>query len=725
MRKIIGASIFFGILIGVGVWFLPTRYTNVIREGTDHYSAHHVLYGNRVRSVSAVATSPVREVGLILVNMRRSPSLAPVQVSIVSGGKEPISLTRQLAASVDDDFIWFAHSIEAGDDFRVEVTAPAADSEAPVGVRFSREDGQLALAVKESIPLWEQLSRWAIVNPKRVEKGLFVLGGGIGIALFLLCVDRLAKWRRKESVLFICLLLVWLILYTRIPLSHAVESAFGGDAFNYILKGHAWISGEDPFAADPRKAPLYSFLTAIGLIIPLDPILWARGISILASIGAVLLVVLLLIRVGVSLPIAALSGLLLAVNRDFQFESIQGLSNPLYTFWIMAAAYLFVCRKTYLVSVAAALAAATRFEGALVAAILVPAGWFVDRFRVSRVVRSLIPLVVIAGLPLILYPFTGASGVRSVSDLRSDEGLYIGYTWGYVLPSIKALKNIFGRLWILTEHIGNPFAWFLWGIVGGLIIQSISKYVRPKSVLTLIPCIGCMFFGISVLVGFDGDMKFFIGLFSTLAGFGLGASLRAMPRISIPIVLMVFLQIVLVTAILPKNRYYLQAIPFIVLAMGVGMWALAGAGKFKKIPHIASILCMSFMTMFVWWDARASLSGQVSDYNEKSAQQTVIVRAAREVRRLPGIVGVDDGMDLVMRSYLPRQRLVFFPASLSGVDAQLGLLQEKGITHIISRTENPYFTPLISKYPERFEQIATVTTKWGEDTAAIYRVVGK
>lgn len=707
--------------------FIPTSYERIVRDGTDEYGAHHALYANRVKSVGYTIEAPIREVGLILVNLRRTEVIAPVTVHIVSDGSAPITMSRELPTSLDDEFVWFKvppESITAGAHIDVRVSAPGATIEAPIGIRFSQGDKQLAFAVRERIPLWQQGVRWVQENPRRASMATTVIGGAVVLAAGLLGLEYLPKRYQKTgvSVAFVCL--VALVLITRVPISNTLESAFGGDAFNYILKGNAWIVGEDPFAADFRKAPLYPFLVTPGLLPGLDPVLWARGISIIASGATVLFVVLILLRIGVSLPIAALSGVLLAVNRDYQFESVQGISNTVYGFFIVAAVYAFICKKAYMVSVVSALAAITRFEGVLVAAVLAPASWIIHRVRVSSFVRSLIPLVVIGGLPLILYPFTGELGIRSVEDLRSDEGLYIGYTWDYLAPSIKALKLIFGRLWILTEHVGNPFASFGIGVCIGVVgVFFFRRYARPRVALAVIPALVCVAMFAGILLEFENQQKFFIVLFSLFSGAGVGGAIVLWPKITIPIAGMVLLQVALVTAILPKNRYYLQCIPFIAMSIGVAFWLMAGTGKYRKIPHVASVFCMSMVVLFVYADARNALSGQISDYNEKSSGQTVLMRAGLEAKRLSAVVGAASSSDLIMRAYVPVDRLVFFSDALRDTDGQMRLIREKNVEYIVERTEDPYFATLISQNPELFEQQSLFTTKWGSDIAKLYRVV--
>lgn len=732
MQKKLGIALI-GLLVCVGLLFVPIFHEYTIREGTDEFKAHHSLYGVREKSVGGTASAPIHAIGLILVNLRRAPSLAPVTVKVsTQHGGLVETQTLELPAVIDDEFTWFVFdgpTVSRGEGFVVSVSSPNASRDNAIGVRFDLETRELALSVREKIPVWERIYRWALEHKKNVSRTLQILKYSAALAGIFLLVEYLARRNRFIGISAGLLFLVACTLYLRVPLSNSLESAYGGDAFNYILKGNAWIIGEDPFAADPRKAPLYSFLTAPGLLPPFDPVLWARGISIISAVATVVLVCLFLLRSGAPLSIALGGGLLLSINRDYQFESVQGLSNTLYAALIFACTYAYLSQKKYMVSVYAALATLTRYEGAAVAGIMMPAMWVLYRSSWRKMIREALPFLILVAIPFSLTIVTGNVGVRTVSDITSDEGLYIAHSWDYFVPSIKAFKIFYGRLWFLSSSVGDVFGLFGIGACIGLIGSwMVKKYVFLRKFLVLIPMLIIYAFIYGSLFGQSpwssfGEVKFFIGLLSLSTGFGVGSALLFRPKAYVPIILMVAVQIAVITAILPKNRYYLQILPFIAMAIAGGFWVLSGAKKATKVAHGFALvaLCVIISTVYLFGDE--ALSGQVSDHNEKSASQTVITMAGKYLKTVPEKVAISEHIDIALRVYVPQDRFVSFPDRLDTIDEQYTKLRESGAGYVLQSSDHPYFAGLIAAHPEAFQEVATFTTRWADVSTTLYRIL--
>ncbi|OGY31120.1 MAG: hypothetical protein A3C02_01050 [Candidatus Andersenbacteria bacterium RIFCSPHIGHO2_02_FULL_45_11] len=662
--------------------FLPVSYRSVVREGTDRFEAHYPLWGNRSRSFTLTPSSPITSIGLIAVNLRRSPVLAPLHVSVTQpNGGEIFSIDMPIAGDADDGFTWirFPHAIKnTVGSVDITITAPAAQRSSAIGIRFDTDSGELALALKERVPLWEYILRWDAANPERAQKINITVIGGLLFAFLLWVIDvlltspspsfvRRGSWRGLVWILSLALLFLSVVII-RIPLAHSIDSAYGGDAFNYLLKSRAWIDGQDPFAADVRKAPLYSLLILPGLANIFDAVAVERWVSMLAAAGCSVLVALFLNRLGIPQTLALAGGVLLAVNRDFQFESVQGLANTTFTFFVLFAGYLFIRGKTYLLSIASGLALLTRYEGGIVAAILLPSSILMHRLRGQAVIRVLLPIGILALIPFVFFPLTHSLGVRTLSDIQSDDGLYLAYSLDDFASNAKALRTWFGRLWMLTPNLDDPF----------------------------------------------------IQIVSTLTVVGLAVGSIRYARLCIPLIAMLAAHTVFITAILPKDRYYLPLIPYIAIAIIGGLYALLY--RKNKAFRIGTVLCVSFLIAFVYGDATQALSGQVSDYNEKSVGQTVLLHASQAAKKLSGVVAVAEGSDLQTRAYLPSSRVVIAPDSLRDVDSQLELLRKNNVSCIINTTENPYFTKVIAQRGDLFEEIAIFKTKWGDDTATLYRL---
>jgi hypothetical protein len=105
----------------LGIFFIPVSYERIIREGTDRFETHHALWGKRVKSVSEIATFPVRSVGLLLVNLRRASTLEPAYVRVLVDGKDEVANIK-VPVKGDDGFTWVTlpwNAVSAGDRYTI------------------------------------------------------------------------------------------------------------------------------------------------------------------------------------------------------------------------------------------------------------------------------------------------------------------------------------------------------------------------------------------------------------------------------------------------------------------------------------------------------------------------------------------------------------------------------------------------------------------------------
>lgn len=717
MQKYMLILLFLVVLL-IGVPFIPTHYRHILVEGTDRFEAHYPLWGNRNKIVSISAHSPITGVGLVLVNLRRAPAVASVHVrALHSDGSVLSEMDTSIAGNADDAFTWamFPQVIaQPGETVIIEITAPAAQRSSAIGARFDTDSGELALALEEKIPAWEYATRFQLEHPDLAQKIIFTVIGGIILMLILLGSSRIPFF--IALFIFACV-----AISIRIPLAHSIDSAYGGDAFNYLLKSRAWIDGADPFSADPRKAPLYSFLAIPGLANIFDAVTWERWVNITTAGGTVVLVSLFLRRLGVPVGLAIGGGALLAVNRDFQFESVQGLSNTVYAFFVLLSGYALLISRPYMLALASGLAFLTRYEGGAVAVVLMPFIFLQKNISAIKKYTSLGMLILLVVFPFMLFPFSHSIGIRTLSDIQSDDGLYLTHSMDDFWSNFKGFTTLWGRMWILTPNIGHPFFALGAGVALGIMAHVIFMRIWGRKILPAIPYVLALLFLTLVIRNISEEAPYIVYLFSLLAGIGIGYSAWRIPRKFIPILAMLIVQIIVITLILPKSRYYLPVIPYAAIAISAGIYCVSGAGK-KGIGRMGSLILMSFFVMFTYVDAMQALPGQVSDYNEKSSGQTVLLNAARAVKYLDGIVGIAEGSDLQMRAYLPMNRVTVFPDSLRNIDTQSALLREKNVEYIVDTTENPYFAVLVEAHGEMFEKVSSFTTKWADTTATLYRL---
>lgn len=712
-----------------GVAWLPTDYFRTLTLGTDSYETHHRLFGQRTQSQTVSLRHDIRGTGALLVLLRPGERRGAVVVTAWSNAQEKLATSTITADQlVDDTITWvrFDRTIprEYGE-VRLEFAAPEATAQHPIGLRFDQAaDGQLAVGVIERIPVWQQWTYWQADHAAAADRLVHSLWGGL-IAVALLYFfpqhGRPARWAWVAGLL----LLLVIAIGVRLPLLKSIESVYGGDAYNYIFKSYAWVNGEDPFAADVRKAPLYSLLLLPGLLT--DPILWGRMVNVVAASIAVLLVAILLRRLKLPPALALLGGLLLAINRDFRWESVHGLANVVYATLIVAAllalTYSQRARGAYVVGVLCGAITLTRYEGGIVGAILLPATWLYHRLRPAWIVYTLLPTILLVALPFVLWPLTGQLGVRPPSDIVADGGLSVAYSLDDFLNNLKNFKQIFGRTWLFAPGTGNQFRFFIVGTALGVALETIYA-LFPRAVKRWRQY-GVLLLGLWLLVILLRDkgpvLEQLVLQLSAMTGVGMVMLCARQPRIALPMLLVVVLQIMVVTAILPKPRYYLQIIPCLSIALIAAVAALSSWRT--RLLRAASLFFLGMVVALVYVDGNDALGGYISDYNSRSQDNTVMLRAARSLRGQPGLVALATD-DLSMRIMLGDTTIKVWNPNLfpsATPEEQLRWLRESPPNFLVESSANPLFT-VTSSYAEYFEHQATFTTDYGPAQAQVWRV---
>ncbi len=719
------------IVVGAAVTWLPSTYHYIYGVGTDTYETHHALYGPRQKTQAVVLRHDIRGAGAIVVNLRHATPVVPVQVVAISSDGQTLA-TGTIAPNQlsDDTFAWATFDTlvaRANQTITLQFSAPEATVQNPVGVRFNADTKEIAIGVMEKIPVWRQVVYWRGNHPEAARLAITSILGGIA-ALILGGMYHWVEKKNKQLAWFTTLALVAIIaIAVRVPLLRSIESVYGGDAYNYIFKSLAWVNSHDPFAADVRKAPLYSLLLLPGLLFG-DPLLWGRMINVAAATAGATLVPLLAVRLKVPRPLAAAAGLLLALNREWRWESVHGLANTLYATLIVATAlaltYARRARGAYVVGLLSGLVTLTRFEGGLVGALLLPAVWLQHRLRLSWIIYTLLPYSILLLVPFILWPLTGQLGVRSPSDIAADGGLSVAYSWTDFWLNFTNFKLLFGRAWLFAPGVGDQWAALAIGAIVGLVFVTAhhkitTRLTRAQWLPTVVLCAGL--FGI-VSSDHGPVLEHITLLLTGVTGAGMVYLLRTAPRTVIPITLMVAAQIIIITLILPKPRYYLQVIPFITIAL------IAGVANISRTPasrpsRLAALFFIGMVTAVIYVDGNDALGGFTSDYNSRSQDTTVMLRAAKYLRGHPGSVALSTD-DLSMRVLVTDQRLVVLRPlegeKLSDAD-QLQWLQVTRPAYLVESSANPLFT-VINTYPDYFEPVQTFTTTAGRAQAQVFRV---
>ncbi|MBI1833979.1 MAG: hypothetical protein HYR90_04100 [Candidatus Andersenbacteria bacterium] len=697
--------------------FVPTPHKKVLTHGTDSFKTHEPLYGDIVLSQKVESPEKVIGIGILAVDLNRSHQLSPLTITVRNNDRQTITQEKIAPENiVDDTFVWaqFRNEIiPPHTPFEIQLTAPEATRETALGIRFDEQDNHLALGVIESIPAWYQVQVWQQEHPTLSIRLITMLIGSL-VFIFLGFKNELLEKRR--TFLLILSIIVLVSIGIRIPTAGSINSLFGGDALNYVAKARAWANGDDPFAADARKAPLLPFLLlpAVELV---DPLMLGRGIGIASAAIGVILLVLIARQLKLPAEVALGAGILLAVNRMWWWESVHGLSNIPFATLLLATTFAFLKNSPYLTGIFAGLTTLMRFEGALVAAIIMPWAWIQSR-NWQMVLRSSVPILILISIPLVLWPFTGESGVRSAEDITSDPGLYIAWDKGDLINNFSRFRVFIGRLWILREFVGNQFSAFGVGTLLGVGMAALSSW-RYKKVFGAVPYIAAILLLSAIAYNHHDSVKFAALSITGAAGVGLGYLIVQKPKQLLPLTVMLAAQILTVTVILPKDRYYTAVIPFVALFIVTGIYAVGYWNK--RWSRFGILVAIGAFIGLTYADTRLALPGLISNYNEKTPEATALITAARHARTHTATIAIPDYATLFMQTHIPKEQYVIVP--LEGVltaTEELRELRKRNVTYVLVRS--PEFPISMQIYPDQFVLEITYSEKSEGNALQLYRL---
>jgi hypothetical protein len=720
------------IFLTIGViaapFYIRLEYTHVLSQGTDSFETHYPIYTDKTYSQEVTISRPIHGVAAIVVNLHGAQHPTDMMINVTNKNKEDIAFGIIKAIDTKDDTFASAE-LSAGipvtaSPITIHFSAPEATKENPIGLRYDKQTNELALALIGRVSILERIKIWANNHNRQAQTLGITLGIGLAMSILIYSLLEITRFKRQAFILALILLAVMTVMI-RIPLAVRVESAFGGDTFNYLLKSQAWLMGEDPFSIDPRKGPLLALLLLPGLVGVIDPLLWGRLVSIFAAAVAVILVPLFLRKLKLPYSLAITAGLLLTVNRDFQFESLHGLANALYAALFLASGLLFLLsirrQGAYSLGILTGLAALTRYEGLLIAAVLLPFAWVKQRLHWSKVLHSLFALGIIICIPFLVWPLTGNIGVRTFSDVSADGGLYLVRDFGDFAENLKRARIAYGRSWLFIPSVSDHQYYLVAGLIAGYGALWLRR-AKAGRFLILIPFAITIAIYYSAFRGSPEHLKHVTLLLSFLSGAGITALLLQWKKTG-PIILLVVLEFIAITFILPKTRYYLWLIPFITIAICSGFYILSNPNK--KLGLFGVILAICTLAALVYADSLQTLPGTISEYNSKSHDQTITLRAAKHLTSTTGSIAIGQ-FDLPLQIYIGPQRLIVVPPRIAGqikADArkQLDWLKKYNATIIVESSARPFFTPVLEVYPEQFALAGIFKTRFASSEARVYR----
>jgi hypothetical protein len=584
--------------------------------------------------------------------------------------------------------------------------------------------GDVAFRAIQKAPAWKAwAARTGITSAQTRKMGLIAIGSFLlaGLAVRLPRDISPAAWRAALIALAaaaICL---------RLSIVPAIDGVYGGDVFNYVGKADALLHGEDLFAADPRKGPVWAAVIAPTLLLP-DPMLAIRLIGVVISAAAVALAAATVRRWGVAYPLALAAGGLLAVNRDFIWESVSGLANSLFAAEIVGVLYLCTraaSGKTRLsISILLGALALTRFEGIVLAPAVLCWLWWRHRFPWREFVKISAIAAGIILLPQVSLLWSGVSGIRTPADIVGDGGLQLARTWEDLAPNLQALRQFVSRQWIITRPVGGVFTYAASGFLAGLAIGPLAAVFKDKRVAANLKALALWGMVAACFVIASGTNSLAIKIIalapSAIVGFGAARLLAERSGQGALALLILIPQLIIITLILPKPRYYLPAIPIFNMVLVWGLYSLSGWRWARtKIPSLGLVI---FFSAFVHLDAQRAIGGALEEYNREAADAAVLMKSYRWLREAQGMVAWRDG-ELPVMMYLPRPRRISYRGWSKTVtaDEEMAWFKEHHVRYIVDNNHSDHWHVVADK-AEQLKAMATFKSDVGSATATVYKV---
>jgi len=588
--------------------------------------------------------------------------------------------------------------------------------------------GDIGFRLYDRVPAWRSVLIWGQITRHSLWPQTWRIITGVLIAIGLFIASRLLDNKRQHSrrvLIFALVALALAALVIHLPYLRTIEGVFGGDAFNYLSKASTMLARQDPFAADPRKGPLYSLLLVPGFFTA-DPLLWSRLISTAAAVAAVVLLPFIGHRLKLSWGAALGAGILLAVNQDFIWESPNALSNTLYVALILASILIYLKANTLRLQIWLAvllgLTFLTRFEGILVAAVLLPALWWREKFSWQRALGVLVITIAIISLPQVSLLWSGQPGIRTIKDLQADEGLSLVYSWSGLATNTSEFTKFINSTWLVPEK-GYTTQFISIALALGLIFSVGAAWLRARIGPSAAPYLAVVaILTLSMIILFttfrsSESRVFLIALPWFFIGLGVAPFFRNRPFEAIVIFTLFAAQAAIITLILPKQRYFLPLLPLFSLWFIFGIDHLIRWSKAKS-ALFASLVVIGIFGGLLYADGYHSLLKRQEKYNVQAHGVNVMIKAVKYLRSQHGSIGFRTGPEPAIQTYIPASRRYFFGGSAI---AELAWLREKNIKYIVERNDDLIWYS-VRAYPDLFEHVHTFENIHGEERVLVYLV---
>ncbi len=656
------------ILIAIAA-FLPASQNHIVSYGEDTYSTHKPLFSSHTAEETITTTKETVGLGAILVDLRRAKDLKDTRVEIFDQESGTLLLSQLISANSikDDEFAYTIFSnnpISKNKKIRIVFSSPDSTIKNPTGLRFDPAKSILAISLKERIPLWQAVQTTIANNIQ--TWGYIMLAG----AFSLICAATIFTTSKYKKAWVVILGIFLVFSFTaRALIIPKFGGVSGGDAYNYLFITKAITKLQNPFANTKRlpgyPATLVPFF-ASGAFNEQNIMRYSQSLWSIVGIG---LIVTIARTIGLSWPVALLAGTILAFQKDYYITSVRPEPYSMYTALLLASVLMFLSSyknpqkwKFVLFGIFLGYSALTRQEGFVLAVLLGTSSLIYEGYTLYKtnwkgsIWDSGKRFLYMYGPAfIVILPFFINSAIAYGNPLYTKylegERLQIVHSYSDFEDAARASWGVIDSMWksswdrLARIPLSTPA--FLSSIVLLWAWYAASQHSSKKDVARFIAIIATLAW--ITIIYLAGANK---GLVTEYIPIVTSAWIFA----SIPIFIWktkvpgIFLTIVLISQagialwFHPFAKHFQQSYPFIVLMIAT---ALVSGIDTKKKYMTASLLAVFSLPFFLTASfLLKNVNAEIDQYNEGVAEDSVVYRATRAVRSMPGPIGFD-------QAYLP------------------------------------------------------------------------
>ena len=668
--------LFVSIAIVVGLACIPTINSRVLVKGVDTYDTHRLVFGSRIFSQEITSKDSILGIGILIVDIRGSNNLTPVTVTVkdsqgvalASGSIDPTHI-------IDDTFatVRFDTPVKLpGDKATIEVQAPQATLDNPIGWRFDPEDynlpryengilqtGSFAIQTIERVPAWKKIVSLAASNE---EKSFRVAALIAGIISFTLLATHLSNPENNKTITraqFAVIIIIALASFgTRLYVESSMHGVSGGDPYNYLLIAESLTKGENPFVS-AKRLPGYPLLLTPAVIWPsIDAHFYMRTVSAIAASISVFVVFLLARQLRLAWPAQLFAASSLAWQADFFATSLRPEPYSLFGLLLLASLLLFFTAKTrrqwLLFGIVLGYAAMVRQEGFVLAAILGAAAIIREVYVLKTTGASpaykKVAWMFLPALVFVLRFFIS-------NTIQFGNPIYTPYFEGerlQIVDSFHAFKDASISTWSIITSMWKP-SWvqqellmpYDYGVIPVAFLVVIAWWVaiiHKKVHLTYPPVL----WGLAVLSAAACVWAGWILFTDTAAAAALAPMIIAGILLVIPalflaktgwagvlVSLVLLSQLLIATWFHPFAKHYQQSYPLIALMFAAALFHI-------QLPKKRTFLAYSLFPIWLipFGLALVLLYSKIvvfsDSHNASAALDSVLYRSARVAHTLPG-----------------------------------------------------------------------------------------